>query len=428
MMNLATKFKSITRRLIVSVYHKFPGIKNKIGLPSDFYPSTTIWATQEHQHEGLDVTTQEIYPAHELQRSHPKTIESEIHKNFHLSNVNYSFSSAPVGVTEAKSDKPMRLWGPNAAVITPDDQLLGDAPGEFYVDPSQSQAHSIFLQWRLPERSSLSGRVAALATPGSHSYFHWMLNALPRFHLLQAGGISLDSISCFILSQNCNTQFHQETLKALNIPWEKVSLASWQFHAQLNHLVIPSVLCLPAESTPEDTLRYRKYGSFTGNIPRWACEFVRTVFLPDSGAISEKPNSKRLYITRKVSIRRVLNEAEVIDLLSRYGFEVVDLAEISISEQAALMASAEAIIAVHGAGLTNLTFCTEGAKVIEIFAKNYVKLTYWGLCNLMHLDYYYFLGDAEQDVDEADDYAAREQDVIIPVQKLLDTLKLAELI
>lgn len=417
---------SLTRNLLVKLYHSIPGIKDKVGLPSGFYPSFTDWIERAKSENKNYISQQKIYPQHQIVRTKPKTIESSIHKNFTISNVNYSFDSASVSLIEVKTPDKFRLWGTDATVITPDNKLVVDSPGQFYVDPHSGKDHSIFLQWRLPPLSNIEGRVALLSAPGSHSYFHWMLNALPRFHLLQAEGVNLEDIDYFILSQNCNTRFHQESFKALGIPQTKIKLASWDFHATAQHLVIPHGFCLPAQSTPEDVLRYKKYGSFLGNVPRWACDFVRQVFLPSS-SFNFSNQGRKIYVTRKTSIRRVLNEPEVIEFLTKHGFETVDLADFSVAEQAKLLNSASAVVAVHGAGLTNLVFCREQTKVIEIFSQDYVKLNYWGLCNILNLDYYYAIGDVDNNVDESNDYAARKQNLLISTKKLSNILDKAGL-
>lgn len=428
MMNsVISPITSLTRNSLVKFYHSLPGVKDKIGLPSGFYPSFTDWIDRLETKDLTTISRQEIYSQHKIVRSKPKTIESKIHKNFAISNVNYSFDSASVSLIEAKTPNKFRLWGPDATVIAPDNKLIVDSPGQFYIDPHSGDDHSIFLQWRLPSLLKIEGKVALLSAPGSHSYFHWMLNALPRFHLLEAGGISLDTIDCFILSQCCHTRFHQESFRALGIPEAKIKLASWNFHAQTDNIVIPHGLCLPAQPTPEDTSRYKKYGSFTGNVPRWACDFVRQVFLPGIAFNSPSQIDRKIYITRKTPIRTVLNEPEVIDFLTKHGFEIVDLADFSVTEQAKLLNSASAVVAVHGAGLTNVVFCREQTKVIEIFPQDYVKLTYWGLCNILNLDYYYVIGEVNKNVDESDDYAARQQNLSIPIDILANTLKIANL-
>jgi capsular polysaccharide biosynthesis protein len=103
---------------------------------------------------------------------------------------------------------------------------------------------------------------------------------------------------------------------------------------------------------------------------------------------------RRLYISRGLATyRRVLNEADVVQLLARHGFEVVKLEGLSMWEQAEIMASCEAVVAPHGGGLSNLVFCGLGTKVIEIFSPELVAGYFWKLCNQLNLDYYYILGE-----------------------------------
>ncbi|NOG52157.1 MAG: glycosyltransferase family 61 protein [Chloroflexi bacterium] len=75
---------------------------------------------------------------------------------------------------------------------------------------------------------------------------------------------------------------------------------------------------------------------------------------------------RRLYISRsKARRRRVLNESAVIALLAPLGFEAFTLEDLSVAEQVRLFAGAEAVVAPHGSGLTNLVF-GQGIKVIEL--------------------------------------------------------------
>jgi capsular polysaccharide biosynthesis protein len=70
---------------------------------------------------------------------------------------------------------------------------------------------------------------------------------------------------------------------------------------------------------------------------------------------------------------------------------------MSVAEQAACLAAAKVVVAPHGAGLTNLVFCTPGTKVIEIFSPAYVPYCYWMISNLCGLEHYYLIGDVLED-------------------------------
>jgi capsular polysaccharide biosynthesis protein len=75
------------------------------------------------------------------------------------------------------------------------------------------------------------------------------------------------------------------------------------------------------------------------------------------GNDSNEPGNERIYLTRgKCTGRKVINEDDVIDVVKRYGFKVIDTNGMHISEQARIFRSTRYVIAPHGAGLTNILF------------------------------------------------------------------------
>src|SRR5258707_114639 len=118
-------------------------------------------------------------------------------------------------------------------------------------------------------------------------------------------------------------------------------------------------------------------------------EFLRDTFLPKNHR-DLKHTGRRLYISRAAAkYRRVLNEDDVVQFLRRRGFETIALEAFSIREQAAAMASCEAVVAPHGGGLSNVVFCRPETKIVEIFSPELVASYFWKISNQVGLDYYY---------------------------------------
>ena len=65
-------------------------------------------------------------------------------------------------------------------------------------------------------------------------------------------------------------------------------------------------------------------------------------------------------------MRFVRNEAEVLKLLEPAGFKSIALSDLDYDDQAALFANATHVVGMHGAGLTNMVFCSPEAHVLEI--------------------------------------------------------------
>jgi hypothetical protein len=76
---------------------------------------------------------------------------------------------------------------------------------------------------------------------------------------------------------------------------------------------------------------------------------------------------RRIYSSRQHVVRRsIANEAEILNVLESHGFETVHPQELSVKEQIRTFAEAEAILGVHGSGLTNAIFSPSNATVIEL--------------------------------------------------------------
>jgi hypothetical protein len=78
----------------------------------------------------------------------------------------------------------------------------------------------------------------------------------------------------------------------------------------------------------------------------------------------------RLFLSRRdTPLRRLVNEDEVLDALAPLGFERIVCGEMSIASQVRAFSGAAAIVAPHGAALTNLAFAAPGCAVVEIASR-----------------------------------------------------------
>ena len=169
-----------------------------------------------------------------------------------------------------------------------------------------------------------------------------------------------------------------------------------------------------------DVLIVPSFPIHTGNPTPRVCNFLRKTFLKKP-SVNELKKYERIYISRgDVKKRRVGNELEIVEFLSKKGFNKVVLDGLSIEKQAKIFNSAKVIVAPHGAALSNLVFAKKNTKIIEIFHPDYVNVCFWALSNCVDLDYYYFMG-------EKTDYFNLDLGMKINLQKLKDTLNLAEI-
>lgn len=343
--------------------------------PTDHYASVANWLAAAGASDETQAFHREIYPPHRVIRLKPVTIDANVHHAFSTHYERELSAAFVVAIPEGRG------WfgGHGEAAITRDNRLLKElckARNEWVEEYiKEISDHPIFRERRLTAPTRVKGTAAVLSSPGGGGYYHWMLDLLPRIHLLMKAGISLSSVDRFIVNVYV-TDYQRETLDHFGIPRSKLIESHWHQHIQAETLLFPS---LP--------------GDF-GHLPRWACDFLRSEFLNGIETGTHPNGSSHIYINRSgVAHRRVTNEDEVVELLTQNGFQDVSLESMPILDQIRMMSSAEVVCSPHGAGLTNLVFCQPGTKVIEFLSPNDVSHVYWTLASQMELKYFYLIGE-----------------------------------
>jgi capsular polysaccharide biosynthesis protein len=107
---------------------------------------------------------------------------------------------------------------------------------------------------------------------------------------------------------------------------------------------------------------------------------------------------RRIYVTRRGAVRRPFaNEEEVLKVLAPFGFEVVDCAGLSVAGQRALFATAEIVVAPHGAGLTNIVWARPGTKLIELMPRGHANPCFMDLASQAGVAYGVVPSTVEED-------------------------------
>jgi hypothetical protein len=196
---------------------------------------------------------------------------------------------------------------------------------------------------RYPRRRQRVGSVVSLLTGGGgpQTYFHWMYDVLPRIALLEQAGYVREGDRYLV--PRLDQRFAHETLTVMGIdPAACVQLEG------------PTLLEADRMAVSEGHRSYRR-------VEPWIPRFLRDRLM------TEQPQTgRRLYVNRRdTKIRKILNEDRLEVALASRGFESVSLASFSFAEQVRLFASADVVVAPHGAGLSNVAFCPPEASVVE---------------------------------------------------------------
>jgi len=271
------------------------------------------------------------------------------------------------------------------------DVLLSEGPLK-WAEPLRERF--ILRQRFFPAVREVRGTAWSLATVSATNYFHWMFECLPRLRFLREAATPCDWIyACH------NQRFQREAFAHLGLPAEKIIDTAAVPFLRAERLVLP-----------------RRINKFEP----WIIPWLREMLLPLGESASGVKLPKRIYISRrKASSRGVGNDAELTALLEERGFVEVRLEEHSLAGQIALFRGAEAIVAPHGAGLTNLVFCEPGTLVVEFIAIGYGSELYAKVGAARQLTYHLLQCPPQ---DPARVYASAILVDVLHVRKILEAL------
>ena len=201
--------------------------------------------------------------------------------------------------------------------------------------------------------------VAVLTTGPNHNYYHWLLDAIPRLDLYERSGLPIDRYYAPV-----RHRFQRETLSLLGISQDRIVPATCHAHLAPDRLVISSLH--GSLSRVKTDFLFRR---LTAHVGPWAGP------------------AQRIFISRR-GPRSIVNEREVLRSLQPLGFERLRLEGMPLAEQIAVFSRAECVVGPHGAGLTNLTFCRPGTKVVEIGTPYRPWACFYEIAHHRGLDYH----------------------------------------
>lgn len=194
----------------------------------------------------------------------------------------------------------------------------------------------------------------------SDNYYHFFKDVLSPLFLLESAGI--DYNKPFVVGEHSFKQKHFQWLMKNNAWFASREWIVLDGHTYIKaSRLYKSVCILPSK-------------------PLW--EKSRALFNPP-----EKSNPERkIYLYRSPQFgRTVSNFNEIEPILMRYGFDCVDTGNMSLDAQMNLFADTKYLIAIHGAGITNVLFSNwESLSMVEILIDgSHVNTHYYWMASVL---------------------------------------------
>jgi capsular polysaccharide biosynthesis protein len=134
---------------------------------------------------------------------------------------------------------------------------------------------------------------------------------------------------------------------------------------------------------------------------------------------------QRLYVSRRNSRgRKVVNDAEVENVLAARGFRTLELESVSFADQVRLFSRCDQLVSIHGAALTNMLFMPPGGKILEFYPSGYSSRDYFNACyyrlsnTLGHAHQYLFCERDRRDKK----FDLHNDDIVVDVKELAQAI------
>jgi len=217
----------------------------------------------------------------------------------------------------------------------------------------------------------------------SKSFFHWPIEYAPQVRAIKQYMDETGNRPKILLDQN-PPNWKIEYLEYLGVHPDQIVEWNWR-KARVYTFIIPihhaNKLDEPRDWSPDDL--------------RW----IKSRVLENERDCSRDGGcfSSRVYISRAdATTRQVVNEPELMNVLSDFGFKRYKISELTVLERAKLFYQAEVIISPHGAGLANLIFA-ESPIVVELFQRDLVRPTFFTLSRMFGYEYRYLLCERQNE-------------------------------
>jgi capsular polysaccharide biosynthesis protein len=225
----------------------------------------------------------------------------------------------------------------------------------------------------------INGNVFSLLCGGAakNNYWHWLFDVLPKIGILQKTLIKKKPNQ--YLCPSLKNKFQHESLRILKIKKNQL----------INGEIYKHILCKNLITVDHPVNRVNNPSKSILNIPLWIIKWHRKSFIPKK--YKRRKEFEKIYIDRHneniINKRLVVNDNEFKLFLKTNGFKIITLSDYTFQKQVEIFNSAKIIIGLHGAGLGNIIFCKNSAKIIEIQTVNSGRAI-WNLAKMCKLKYF----------------------------------------
>jgi glycosyltransferase involved in cell wall biosynthesis len=256
------------------------------------------------------------------------------------------------------------LAGPNGLPISRKGEVIKDRLINFNIENELSHIRQEEFSSILSDKKK--GKFMPLYGDWAEGFWHWMIENLPAVILAENSGYD----GFYIIP---SVSHARHSIELLGVNSDRI-IEYEGGHWHIETLYLPQRLngWRPLRNYPDILHSLRKK-------------------LLDAVELSAETPNRRIYISRnKLSSQKriVVNEDELLKILSPYSFDTVYMEQMSLKEQIALMSKANVLITPHGAGMVHTLFMPPQSLILELFTPTYINPTMLPTIDLLKHRYF----------------------------------------
>jgi hypothetical protein len=224
-----------------------------------------------------------------------------------------------------------------------------------------------------PPTLTIEQPLALLRKPGDSNYGHWLVECLPRVTEFKRAFPAADLVFGAPVGPD-----NMRLTRRDSLAWYGVNDGDW-INVNAQPTRVRELFLVSNNSIHSHT------HDFDGLLGLAA---LAKRYCPTASGLP------RIYVKRpEGSRRRLLNEADVLDVMALHGFRVVSPETMSLREQVEAFSGATVVVGVSGAALTNTIFCHPRTKVLTLMPNRGEEYFFWDVANIAGLDFSIMFGE-----------------------------------
>jgi capsular polysaccharide biosynthesis protein len=234
-------------------------------------------------------------------------------------------------------------------LISSADEILKDHLSNIHEEHVRQALALRSKETTLPVLKDLAGQYVLLGGPGMRIYGHWLIEMLPKLHILEALQMDLGSLN-FLLPSDL-PRFAVLWLELLGIAERQLLLYDPRREIlRIEELVIPSILHNGVRVGTEFAQAATTLGRFVQQ---------------KSGVLKPSAHGHKIFLSRRNTglNRQLINRDHIEQIAQEHGFSIVCPETLALVEQISLFKNAQFIIGEYGSALHGSMFSGPGTVV-----------------------------------------------------------------